>query len=65
MNLNNLILSLIIKILPIIISNISPALRETVKQIVLELEKKAKTTQNPFDDMLVELLKVILNIDNN
>jgi len=62
MNLQNVILALVLKILPILIDNLSPALRQFIEQLIAELEKKAKETKNTYDDMFVELLKAIFNI---
>jgi len=48
------------KLLASIITMISPEIKEYLKKIILELEEKAKATANPFDDLLVELVKMIL-----
>lgn len=62
MNFNNVILAVILRILPTLIDNISPAVRQIIIQIIQDLEKKAKETKNPYDDMLIELLKAVFNV---
>jgi len=52
----------ILSMFSLVVNSASPAIRESVKGWVLELEKRAKETPNPMDDILVGLLKVILNI---
>ncbi len=54
-------LSFLIKILSILITNISPELKEQISETIKKLEAKAKATVNPFDDLVVELLKAILD----
>lgn len=63
MNFTKIILSIVMQILPTLISQISPVLREMIKTFILELEKKAKESQNPFDDMFVALLKAVFDIE--
>lgn len=41
----------------------SPTIKAFLKQIVKELEAKAKATDNPIDDILVDLLEIVLNIE--
>ena len=53
--------SFVVKILSILITNISPDLKENISEAIRKLEVKAKATVNPFDDLLVELLKAILD----
>ncbi len=50
-------------IIQIILSAISPELRDLILKFAKELEAKAKKTPNPFDDVAVEVLKVILGIN--
>lgn len=54
---------LIAKLAFLFISRISPVLKEEIIAIVKKLEAKAKKTSNPFDDQLVEALKLILDIE--
>lgn len=46
-----------------LINNISPQLREEIVAAVLRFEVKAKNTENEIDDIVVMLLKAILNIE--
>lgn len=49
--------------LPLIINNISPEIRTWVISAVNDLEGRAEATENPFDDFLVDLLKLVLDIE--
>lgn len=40
--------------------NMTPEVREKVKELLDELERKAKATANPFDDFFVWLLRRLL-----
>ena len=50
-----------VKLLSTIINMASPGMKECVKNFISELEKKAKGSANPVDDLLIELFKVILS----
>lgn len=50
----------LVRMIKIIIAKVSPGLKKAIKKGILNLEVKAKSTENPFDDLLVELLKEIL-----
>lgn len=52
----------LLRLISLIVGSASPELRAMIKEWVLELEKRAKATPNPFDDVLVGLIKVVLNI---
>ena len=52
----------ILRLITLIVGSASPELRQLIKEWVLELEKRAKETPNPFDDVLVGLIKIVLNI---
>jgi len=45
-----------------IMALISPKFREILSEYVLQLEKRAKETDNPFDDIAVYVVKVILGL---
>jgi hypothetical protein len=47
-----------------ILPNISNALRESLKVALKELKEKAKESQNPFDDILIEFLYLLFNIND-
>ena len=55
----------ILRLITLIVGSASPELRQLIKEWVLELEKRAKETPNPFDDVLVGLIKIVLNIKND
>ena len=50
-------------LLPQIISLVSPALREFLQGYLKEAYAKAKTTDNPIDDVLCIVLAAVLSID--
>lgn len=52
----------ILRMIILVVGAASPEIRENVKEWVLDLEQKAKATPNPMDDILVGLLKTLLNI---
>jgi len=54
--------SWILRMIILVVGAASPEIRANVKEWVLELAEKAKTTPNPMDDILVGLLKTLLNI---
>jgi len=55
----------ILRLITLVVNSASPELRKIIKEWVLELEKRAKETPNPFDDVLVGLIKIVLNIKND
>jgi len=62
MNFTNILLTIFLRILPSLIENMSPALREMIVNYIRELEKHAQKTENIFDDLLVVLLKAIFDV---
>jgi len=62
MNFTNILLTIFLRILPSLIENMSPALREMIVSYIKELEKHAQKTENIFDDLLVVLLKAIFDV---
>jgi len=44
------------------LNSISGDLREAIKKSLTEWEAKAKETPNPLDDLVVKLLRIILNV---
>lgn len=48
-----------------VLDNVSDPIRERVVAFVKDLEKRAKETPNVFDDMLVDLLKKVLAINDD
>ena len=53
-------LNIISKLIQAVLTSISPDIKDALKETILKLETKAKSTKNPFDDLLVELLKLVL-----
>jgi len=51
-----------LRILGMVFTVMTPELREGLKQFVLNLEKQAKATPNPWDDIFVGILKTVLLI---
>ncbi len=49
-------------LIQLILAAISPELRKAVVEFVISLEAKAKTTPNPLDDIVVDILKTLLGI---
>ena len=54
----------ILKLIGLIFSVASPELRKLLEQWIVTLEQQAKATKNPWDDVLVALLKQLL-LGNN
>lgn len=56
-------LAFITKLLPLfgnmLVSEISPALRDIIIGTVETLDTKAKKTDNPFDDLVVDIIKAL------
>ncbi len=50
------------KLLPVILTVISPEIREGMVEFVVKLENQAKATPNPWDDIFVGIVKFILVI---
>ena len=48
---------LIMKMLPVIISQATPEIKNAIQAIINDLKKKAAATPNPFDDMLVSVIE--------
>jgi hypothetical protein len=55
--------SILIKFLPLILAQLSPALRELMVNQIINLREAAKKTDNPYDDFAVELLAAILTVE--
>ncbi|MBA7624765.1 hypothetical protein ES703_32177 [subsurface metagenome] len=56
-------MSVAVKMLSFAISNMSDDIRKEIVNFVNRLEEKARRTPNPIDDLVVDLAKVILEID--
>lgn len=53
-------LAMFMKILKLVYKRVSPALHATILKSLDDLHTNAKSTTNPFDDFLVEILKDII-----
>jgi len=50
----------ILRIITMVVGVVSPEIRTGANQLLDDLEAKAKKTPNPWDDILVGLLKTIM-----
>lgn len=57
-----MIQEILIKILVSAVQNATPAMRQALLEYLNEWEAKAKTTDNPFDDLLILILKALLGV---
>ncbi len=53
--------SLFVRLLPLLMGKISPNIKLLIRAFVVKLEIDAKKTPNPWDDVLVYILKIIVN----
>jgi hypothetical protein len=54
---------LLIGMLPKLLGNVTPELRRALRSLVDTLREKARTTPNPYDDIAVATLAVLLGFD--
>jgi len=59
--MKNLLTSLLLKLIPVILSNSSDLIWDTLTSLLDDLKFKAASTSNPFDDLLVDFLAGILD----
>ncbi|MBA7624888.1 hypothetical protein ES703_32302 [subsurface metagenome] len=55
---------LLTAVITVLLKNASPMIRDKIKEFLGMLEKKAKETDNPVDDLLVDFLKRIFRIND-
>lgn len=60
--MNKTLMNLLLLVLPVILSSATPELKAMLAKCLNDLEAKAKSTSNPFDDMLIAFLKGVLNV---
>lgn len=48
------------RLIALVVTVMSPELRKRLVEMLTDLETQAKKTANPWDDMLVDLLKTLL-----
>jgi hypothetical protein len=61
-HMNAILTKLALTLLPILMANITPTLREHIVVFVNALDEKAKQTASPYDDMAVSVLKALLMV---
>lgn len=52
----------LLRIITLVVGSASPQLRALIRDWVKDLESRAKETPNPFDDVLVGLIKIVLDV---
>lgn len=57
------LITILTVIVQAILKRVSPLIREEVEDFLRELERRAKTTPNVFDDMFVDLLKTVFKVE--
>ena len=55
----------LLRIIALVIPQVSPQIRDGLCSLLNELEAKAKETKNPWDDILIGLVKTILDCPEN
>jgi len=55
-----LIDGLLLKLLPLIISTVSPTIKDMICSFIENLEAKAKETPNPWDNIAADLLRALI-----
>lgn len=46
-------------IIRLVLERVSPVITQTIDKLLIDLEKSAKNTDNPWDDLAVDCLKFI------
>jgi hypothetical protein len=54
--------NMILKALGTIIDQATPEIRQDVTNVLDSVEEKAKATPNPFDDLLIDLLRGVIGL---
>ncbi|KKM01098.1 hypothetical protein LCGC14_1797810 [marine sediment metagenome] len=60
--MKKLLLLILARVFKTVLDNISQPIRDKLHELVLDLERRAHSTPNKFDDQLVILLKTLLGI---
>jgi AMMECR1 domain-containing protein len=50
----------LVRLLRLILPHVTPEIRDAIKDLLETLTERAKRTQNAWDDIFVELVKMIL-----
>ena len=53
--------SLLLNMIPLMISQVTPEIKSTMKDFIIQLKSKTRQTPNPYDDMLVDLLEELID----
>lgn len=56
--------ALLLRIIVLVVTMMSPALRIIIVEFLTRLEIEAKKTDNPWDDILVAILKILIVGEN-
>ena len=59
----SMILKVLLPIIPSLLKLVTPAIKDSMEGYIKELAVKAKTTENPWDDLLPAALAILLGID--
>lgn len=63
MTLPGLTESWLLNLLKMILDTISPELKKWIQEALLDLQKQAATTDNPWDDVFVALLLYLFGVE--
>ena len=51
---------IIMSLLPLIVTSVTPAIKDGADALLVDLRAKAEATPNPFDDAFVDILETLL-----
>lgn len=60
--MNDILTKLLAVMLPLLLNNLTPLMRDALIKFLKDLEVKAKETKSPIDDLFVKFLLAILDI---
>ena len=61
--MNNILLKVFLPLIPAILAAATPVLRNMIQEFALAFYKKAKETENPYDDFLAGIVLALLQVD--
>lgn len=61
-DIKSILVKFAVMALPLVLKRVTPTIREKLCEFILEWEKDAEETPNEFDDMLVCIVKILLDI---
>jgi len=50
----------LVRLLRLVIPHITPEIRNFIREVLNSLEDRVKKTNNPWDDLFVEIVKMVL-----